>query len=186
MTSCKCCRATLLSDQVGSAEDLSGDGGSDARRHSKLRMRSSRVGAGRLLTRQPRSARTPSTRCGSRTRKVANYGLESCGGRLHGTPVALGLPAGKSPGRDLPERTVCASEGRFRGGALPRGRALAALAPRSPAQIRNSLLDKALTLPQVFRRGPETGCSRARRLFRCSVFPETANGCTFPSPIIAS
>ncbi len=33
--------------------------------------------------------------------------------RRHGPP---GLPARKDPGSDLPERPVCASEGRFRGG----------------------------------------------------------------------
>ena len=51
-----------------------------------------------------------------------------------------------------------------------------------PRQTRNSLLQKTLTQPRLFRRGAETGCPRPRGLFRRGVFPETANGWAFPNP----
>ena len=54
-----------------------------------------------------------------------------------------------------------------------------------PRQTRNSLLQKTLTRPRLFRRRAETGCPRPRGLFRRGVFPETANGWAFPNPINA-
>ena len=85
-----------------------------------------------------------------------------------------GLPARKDPRSDLSERPVCASEGRFRGVA-PVRRGVRRRCAGRPAQIHKSLPDKALARPRVFRGGRASGFSRARRVFRCDIFPETAN-----------
>ena len=63
-----------------------------------------------------------------------------------------GLPARKDPRSDLRERTVCAREGRFRGGA-PAPQLFRSSCAGRPAGIRNLLLNKVLSRSRVFRGG---------------------------------
>ncbi len=60
-------------------------------------------------------------------------------GSLCNPPGTLRLPARKNLGSDLPERPVCASEGRFRGGA-PAPPAVRSSGPIRPGQLNDSPL----------------------------------------------
>ena len=101
-------------------------------------------------------------------------GPEACDGHLYGPRGRLAFLQGRVPGATSPKGPAAQARDVFGGG---RSRpATVSVFLRRPSRPNSQLAaEQGLgTAASVSRRG-ETGFPRARRVFRCGIFPETAN-----------